>query len=110
MTPSIFHAFAGVQGPKGGKGTDKPPFGLEKDPPINRVRIRRLGPLLAARRIRLQANCPSTKLLRDQLRDFRLAEHNDGPDALEMALRLAGDLLAGPHNDGLGNRLPINLD
>ena len=28
-----------------------------------RVRIRRLGPLLAARRIRLKNNCPSTKLL-----------------------------------------------
>ena len=75
-----------------------------------RVRIRRLGPLLAARRVRLKANCPSTKLLLHQLQEFPIAEHDDGPDALEMALRLAAELLAGPHNDGLGNRLPINLD
>ena len=32
-----------------------------------------------------------------------------GPDALEMALRLANHLLeARSFNDGLGNRLPIN--
>ena len=96
--------------PKEEKATDKPPFGLEKDPPINRVRIRRLGPLLAARRIRLQANCPSTKLLHDQLRDFPIAEPDDGPDALEMAPRLAAEPPGGPHNDGVGNRLPMRLD
>ncbi len=31
----------------------------------------------------------------------------DGPDALEMALRLATELLANTPNDGLGNRLPV---
>jgi predicted phage terminase large subunit-like protein len=73
-----------------------------------RVRIRRLGPLLAARRIRLKANCPSTKLLFHQLQEFPIADHDDGPDALEMALRLASELLAGRHrSDGLGNRLPV---
>jgi len=74
-----------------------------------RVRIRRLGPLLAAHRIRLKADCPSTKLLFHQLQEFPVADHDDGPDALEMALRLATELLAGRHrpNDGLGNRLPV---
>ena len=72
-----------------------------------RVRIRRLGPLLAARRIRLKANCPSTKLLFHQLQEFPIADHDDGPDALEMALRLATELLANTPNDGLGNRLPV---
>ena len=72
-----------------------------------RVRIRRLGPLLAARRIRLKANCPSTKLLLHQLQEFPIADHDDGPDALEMALRLATELLASTPNDGLGNRLPV---
>ena len=76
-----------------------------------RVRIRRLGPLLAARRIRLKSNCPSTKILLHQLQEFPIADHDDGPDALEMALRLATELLAGRHQkDGLGNRLPVGGD
>ena len=73
-----------------------------------RVRIRRLGPLLAARRIRLKNNCPSTKLLLHQLQEFPIADHDDGPDALEMAVRLATELLSNnQRNDGLGNRLPV---
>jgi len=43
----------------------------------------------------------------DQLQEFPIADHDDGPDALEMALRLATEMLAGTHQDGLGNRLPI---
>lgn len=54
-----------------------------------RVRIRRLGPYLAARRLRFKRNSPSTQLLVNQLRDFPIADHDDGPDAAEMALRLA---------------------
>ena len=34
------------------------------------VRIRRLGTLLASRKLRFKANCPSTKMLVDQCRDF----------------------------------------
>ncbi len=75
-----------------------------------RVRIRRLGPLLAARRLRLKADCPSTKLFLHQLQEFPLAAHDDGPDALEMSLRLATEMLAGVPNDGLGNRLPVSAD
>ncbi len=57
---------------------------------------------------RLKADCPSTKLLLHQLQEFPIAAHDDGPDALEMALRLATELLAGRHHDdGLGNRLPV---
>jgi len=73
-----------------------------------RVRIRRLGPLLASRRLRLKAGCPSTRLLLEQLQQFPVAEHDDGPDALEMAIRLAQELLTGTPNDGLGNRLPVD--
>ena len=75
-----------------------------------RVRIRRLGPLLAGRRLRMKADCPSTKLLVGQLQEFPLAEHDDGPDALEMAVRLAEEMLAGTYDDGLGNRLPVGMD
>jgi predicted phage terminase large subunit-like protein len=72
-----------------------------------RVRIRRLGPFLAARRLRFKSDSPSTRLLVDQLRQFPVADHDDGPDALEMAVRLATDLLAGSPDDGLGHRLWI---
>jgi predicted phage terminase large subunit-like protein len=70
------------------------------------VRIRRLGPLLAARRLRFKTNSPGTRMLVDQLRDFPTADHDDGPDAAEMALRLAEMYLQPPpHDDGLGDRL-----
>lgn len=72
------------------------------------VRIRRLGPLLSQRRVRFLARNASTRLLVDQLRDFPAGAHDDGPDALEMALRLAEDVLHGRGaSDGLGNRLPV---
>jgi len=52
------------------------------------TRIRRLGPYLGQHSIRFKASSPGTKLLVDQLRDFPTANHDDGPDALEMALRV----------------------
>lgn len=70
------------------------------------LRIRRLGPYLSQRRLRFLANSASTRLLVDQLRDFPAAAHDDGPDALEMALRLAEEVWQGKNaNDGLGDRL-----
>jgi len=70
------------------------------------VRIRRLGPCLSQRRLRFLAHSASTRLLVDQLRDFPAGAHDDGPDALEMALRLAEEVLHGRRSsDGLGNRL-----
>jgi len=71
------------------------------------VRIRRLGPYLASRRLRLKSDSPATRLLLDQLRQFPVGDHDDGPDALEMAIRLAAELLRGTPEDGLGNRLPL---
>jgi predicted phage terminase large subunit-like protein len=72
------------------------------------VRIRRLGPYLSQRRFRFLARSAATKLLVDQLRDFPAGAHDDGPDALEMALRLAEDVWHGrTQDDGLGNRLPV---
>ncbi len=73
-----------------------------------RVRIRRLGPYLAARRVRFKSNSPGTRLLVEQLREFPVGDHDDGPDALEIAVRLAGELLGqNAGNDGLGDRLPL---
>lgn len=59
------------------------------------VRIRRLGGYLSTKRLRFRQNCASTKLLIEQLRDFPLGDHDDGPDALEMAIRLAEQLTTG---------------
>ena len=71
------------------------------------VRIRRLGPYLAQRRLRFKAGSPATALLVEQLREFPVGAHDDGPDALEMAIRLADRLCQGPADDGLGDRLPV---
>lgn len=59
-----------------------------------RVRIRRLGPLLATRRLRFKRDSPGTRLLVEQLQDFPAGDHDDGPDAAEMALRLASEISA----------------
>jgi predicted phage terminase large subunit-like protein len=70
------------------------------------VRIRKLGPYLSQRRFRFLARSASTKLLVNQLRDFPPGAHDDGPDALEMAVRLAVEVWHGRNmDDGLGNSL-----
>jgi predicted phage terminase large subunit-like protein len=69
------------------------------------LRIRRLGPLLAQRKLRFLRGSPDTQLLVDQLRDFPLGSHDDGPDALEMAVRLAEQVASGNESDGLGEKL-----
>ena len=51
------------------------------------VRIRRLDALLRARRMRFRTT-RGTRLLVSQLKEFPLAVHDDGPDALEMGVRL----------------------
>lgn len=72
------------------------------------VRIRRLGPHLSQRRLRFLVTSPATRMLVDQLRDFPTGAHDDGPDALEMAIRLADDVWHGRgDDDGLGDRLII---
>jgi len=52
------------------------------------IRIRRLGGYLLYKQLRFRAGSPGAALLVKQLREFPLSEHDDGPDALEMALRL----------------------
>jgi len=72
------------------------------------VRIRRLGPYLSSHRLRFKSNSPGTRLLVEQLEEFPIGDHDDGPDALEMALRLAVEVLHGrTAKDHLGNRLPV---
>ena len=59
------------------------------------VRIRRLGGYLAHDRVRFKQDCPDTQLLIDQLLDFPCGDHDDGPDAMEMTIRLAEQLTSG---------------
>lgn len=67
------------------------------------LRIRRLGPYLSQQRLRFRRGCKSTLLLVDQLRDFPIGAHDDGPDALEMALRLAEEVWRSRADDDLLN-------
>jgi predicted phage terminase large subunit-like protein len=71
-----------------------PIYGLDNR--VNKqVRIRRLGPYLAQRKLRFKSRSPGTALLVEQMKDFPVGDHDDGPDALEMALRLMIDLWNG---------------
>ncbi|HVU87339.1 MAG TPA: phage terminase large subunit [Pirellulales bacterium] len=72
------------------------------------VRVRRLGPYLSRRQLRFRRT-PATRLLVEQLQQFPVGDHDDGPDALEMAIRMAGELTGRPApSDGLGNRLRLS--
>jgi predicted phage terminase large subunit-like protein len=50
------------------------------------LRIGRLGPYLMRKQLRFR-DTPGCKRLVQQLREFPLSDHDDGPDALEMAIR-----------------------
>src|SRR5262245_26525137 len=66
---------------------------VEIDNRVNKqVRIRRLGAYLQAGRLRVR-DTPGGRLLVDQLREFPVGPHDDGPDAAEMAVRVAAELL-----------------
>ena len=72
------------------------------------VRIRRLGPHLANKNLRFRANHEGTRMLVNQLREFPLSRYDDGPDALEMALRgmitLHNGRISAATNSGRGIR------
>ena len=64
------------------------------------VRIRTLGPYLARGETHFREDSPGAALLVQQLQEFPEAEHDDGPDALEMAVRMMHWLLAGGKGPG----------
>lgn len=64
------------------------------------VRIRRLGQYITRRELRI-VDDPSGRLLVGQLQDFPQGQHDDGPDALEMAIRLILELAGGSYHDDL---------
>ncbi len=57
------------------------------------ARIRRLSQYVINRELRFKADSPGCRLLVDQLMDFPLADHDDGPDALEMCVRLPMEMM-----------------
>ena len=59
------------------------------------VRIRRLAGYSSHNRVRFKANSPGTQMLIDQFLDFPKGPHDDGPDSMEMAIRLAEELTKG---------------
>jgi predicted phage terminase large subunit-like protein len=74
------------------------------------VRIRRLAPYFSSRRIQFKSGCASTRMLVEQFKDFPIADHDDGPDAAEMAVRLASAIVQGQAaTDGLGDRLVLDV-
>jgi predicted phage terminase large subunit-like protein len=60
------------------------------------VRIRGLTSLFARGAFRFRRGSRGARLLVDQLRDFPNGDHDDGPDALEMASRMATQLVSQP--------------
>lgn len=59
------------------------------------IRIRmNLGPLLTAGNIRIK-DTPQGRILSSQLRDFPVSQHDDGPDALSLMVRMLRDLTMG---------------
>jgi predicted phage terminase large subunit-like protein len=72
------------------------PISLINNSVNKELRIGRIGPYLANRKIRFRKASVGCKLLVDQLREFPLAAHDDGPDGLEMAIRLLNHLAVTP--------------
>ena len=92
------------------RGLEQTPLWLLANHVDKGVRIRTLGPYLSRGRLRFKSGCPSTRMLVEQLRDFPIADHDDGPDALEMAIRLASALEQGARqSDGLGDRIRLSV-
>lgn len=74
-----------------------------------KLRISRLGPYLACGELRIRDN-PGGRLLVEQMKMFSQRDvagvHDDGPDCLEMCLRIGVEFQGGTvADDGLGNRL-----
>ncbi len=91
---NAFQELLGVEFTRAGQlvGLTLPMYGINNTVNKN-VRIRTLGPYLAQKRLRIQGGSKGARLLVQQLKDFPCGDHDDGPDALEMLVRLLAHLL-----------------
>ena len=99
-----------VSGPAGGRvrGRVPPPGHAWRARPwplenhtAKQVRIRRLGPYLSVAAAALQEpRVPARGSWSSSSSEFPVGDHDDGPDALEMALRLAAEVLVGRTRQG----------
>lgn len=84
------------------KALDAQSFALTVVPIESKVnkenRIRSLDPYLRTKRIRVR-NTAGGNILVHQLREFPMAAHDDGPDALEMAVSLLRMLIEAQQSD-----------
>ncbi len=89
------------------QNTDVPFIGRDTNIP-KIVRIRTIGPYLRRHKVRFHRD-PMTQLLVEQLRDFPNGTHDDGPDALEMALSGAIEIFNGSYTPDptLGRRIAM---
>jgi hypothetical protein len=55
---------------------------------LQNERVKAAKEFVINREFRFKADPPGCRLLVDQRMDFPLADHDDGPDALEMCLRM----------------------
>jgi len=74
------------------------------------MRIRRLSPLLAQKRLRFRRGSEGAALLVQQLRDFPVGDFDDGPDALEMATRIAAEVMESGDDDHEAGQLELEYD
>lgn len=65
------------------------PLATEANTVPKQVRIRRWTPYLSQRRVRVKRGSQGAALLVKQWQEFPIADHDDGPDSAEMAMRTA---------------------
>lgn len=70
------------------------------------IRISRLGPLLKRGKIHVRDNAGGRRLVQ-QMQEFPIGDHDDGPDALEMAIRLIRTIIQRVHEEQDENRFNV---
>lgn len=74
------------------------PIHTEDNTVTKEIRITRLGQYLARHQIVFK-DTRHCRLLVEQMKDFPLGDHDDGPDALEGAIRMLNRVASGPSHD-----------
>lgn len=74
------------------------PIHTEENTVKKEIRISRLGEYLAREQLKFADN-RHCRLLVEQMKDFPLGDHDDGPDALEGSIRMLRKACSGPSED-----------